>query len=129
LRRSAVFALLAVTLAINKQFGFGIVCIYKNRHILALVTVPCPVRKYMQRIRLFVPDAAIKIKAVFGNARKVNDAKHRTVIGPRIGIIRRRFAEIIEACPDELSDSPVIVVGEGKICIGKVRPRTVFKVV
>ena len=48
---------------------------------------------------------------------------------PCIRIIGRRLTQIIESCPNELADSPVIIIRQSKIFIWNIRPGTMLQVI
>ena len=51
------------------------------------------------------------------------------MVGPCVGIVGRRFAEIIEAGPYKLSDHPWIVIVHGEIQVGDIAPVAEFRIV
>ena len=121
--------MLTVALAIDEKFRSGIAGINKDGSILSFPARPCPVRKDVQGICGLVPDAAVQIIAVFGQACQVNDAEYGTVAGPGIRVVRRGFAQIVETRPDKLPDSPVVIIGQGKVLIGHIRPRAILHII
>ena len=116
------FTLLAVALTIDKKLCAGIVGINENGSILSFPARPCPMRKDMQRIHILVPNAAIQVITVFRQTCQVYDTEYGAMAGPGIRIVWRRFTQIVETSPDKLPDSPVIIISQGKVHIGDIRP-------
>ena len=52
----------------------------------------------------FVPMTAVQIVTVLWNTRQVDDTEQGAVARP-VGIIRRRFTQIVETGPYELTDT------------------------
>ena len=49
--------------------------------------------------------------------------------GPCVGVVGRRFAEIVESGPYKLSEYPLAVIIHGEIEVGSVTPRAAFVIV
>ena len=82
----------------------------------------------MQRFLAFVPMTAVQIITVFGQARQVDDTEQRGMAGP-VGIVRSRFAQIIESCPYELSDPPSVILMPNPVILRQIRPAAMFHIV
>ena len=122
-----ILLLASHTLAIHKQFGLRIISVAKDGHVLSQAFGPVPVRKQMQH-RTVAPLALIKKKTVFLHSRQVHNAKIRTVCRST-GVERGRFAQIIKARPDKLSEHKVAIVLLFKLRIGSRSPVGIFQVV
>ena len=75
-----------------------------------------------------VPHGAVEPVAVLGQPCEIEDAEVAAPRGP-VAVVRRRFAEVVEARPDKLPDGPGIVVLHHKVVVGQIAPRTVVYVV
>ena len=122
-------ALPSLTHSVDKEFGFGIVGVDIDRRDFPFAPRPRPVGQHVQGGGRLVPNGAVEIVAVLGQGGEVDNAEEGGVRRPGIGVVGRRFTEVVEACPDKLPHRPGIVFGEGEIDIGGVRPRTILCVV
>ena len=122
-------ALAAIALAVDEEFGFGIVGIDKYGNGVTLVARPGPVGQDVQGVFVLVPDALVEEVAVLGDAGQVDDSEHGAVVGPCIGVVGRGLAQIVETGPNELSHGPFIVIGQGEIHVGHIAPAAIFHIV
>ena len=86
-------------------------------------------REYVQGRFVLVPDAPVKVVTVLRDICQVNDSEDRRMVRPCVGIIWRRLAEIIEACPYELAYAPRIVLVCCKILVRNIGPVAVSGVI
>ena len=75
-----------------------------------------------------VPFGAIEVVSVFGQTCQVEDAEVGRATGP-ILIIRGWLAKIVEACPHELANHPILVILQEPILFGHIRPPACLHVV
>ena len=123
------FTLLSVALPVDEEFGFGVAGVDKDGGVLPFPARPGPVGQHVQGVVALVPQATVEVVAVLGQAGQVDDAEHGAMAGPCVGVVRRRFAQVVEARPHELAERPVVVVGQGEVLVGHVRPRAGLQVV
>ena len=114
----------SLTFPIHEKFGFGIIRINKHGRSLPLSSRPRPMRQNVQRGRLLIPNTPIEIITILGQRSQIDDAEVGTMRWPSIGVVGRRLTQIIEARPNELAQSPRLVIGVGKIPVRYVRPPT-----
>ena len=76
-----------------------------------------------------IPFRAVEVIAVLGQRCQVDNTKHAAVIWPRIGVVRCRFAEVVETGPHKLAYHPWQIIVGCEIQVGDVRPIAVFCVV
>ena len=119
---AVVLGTASLALAVDKEFGRRIRCVYEYGSHLAFASGPCPVRKHMQGLVGLVPFGTVKIVAVLGKRREVDYAEVGAVAGPCIGIVGRRFAKVVEAGPYELADDPGTVVVHLEVEVGNIAP-------
>ena len=117
-----------LALAVDKELGGGIVGVAVYGRHLALSSRPCPVGQQVERMVVPVPHGAVEPVAVLGQPCEIEDAEVAAPRGP-VAVVRRRFAEVVEARPDKLPDGPGIVVLHHKVVVGQIAPRTVVDVV
>ena len=70
-----VFGATALTLAIDEEFGTGVVGVDKDGGYLAFASGPGPMWQEVKGFGGLVPVTAIEVVAVFGKAGKVDDAE------------------------------------------------------
>ena len=127
-RYSQILGTLTLALAIDKHFCRRIIGIDKDRGHFSFTSRPCPMRKDVQCLFIFVPMAAVQIVTVFGQSGQVDYTEQRRMAGP-VSIIRSRFAQIIEARPYELSDPPCVILVPNPVVFRQIGPTTMFHIV
>ena len=127
--RGGSFSLAAIADAIDEEFGFRPGSVDEDRNLFAFMAFPVPMREDVEGRGLTVPDAAIEPVAVLRDGGEVYDAEHGAVVGPGILVVGARLAEIVETCPDELSEGPFIVIRKGEIYVGDIGPGAGIQIV
>jgi hypothetical protein len=91
-----------------------------HRRNLTLSALPVPMREHMQCRFILIPQTSVEVEAVLRDISEVYDSKDGRMVRPCVGVVRGRFADIVEACPYELSYAPRVVLVRSEVLVRNV---------